>query len=207
MVLLNLGAETHVCKIFILSLRLPRQRTLLCHAVGRYYAIYITLIEFTNRLQTPDHEDLIFLIAQVTLSRWLRHNVGRVGSSEGNCSSCHLYSSGHYWWTLKLPGVLSIRKKDIRFAFLSSFISITCDLYLTFSCKREFPTKRCWNIANPLASRPCFLQNILAGLKTKECFLNGSNGKDLLKFYATIDEFVWKIRDVIVSTVNFETSQ
>lgn len=36
---------------------------------------------------------------------------------------------------LELPGVLCIRKKDVRFAFLSSFIRVTCDVYLTFSCK------------------------------------------------------------------------
>lgn len=100
-------------------------------------------------------------IVQVTLSRWLMHSVGRVASSGGNCASCPLYSSGHYWWALKLPGVLCIRKKGVEFAYLRSFIRVTCDLYLTFSCKREFPTKRCWNTASPLALRPCFLQNIL----------------------------------------------
>lgn len=96
---------------------------------------------------------------------------------------------------LELPGVLCIRKKDVRFAFLSSFIRVTCDVYLTFSCKWKVPLKRCWIIASPLVSRPCSLQNILAGLYAKECFLNDSSGKDLLKIYVAIHEFVWKIRD------------
>lgn len=133
-------------------------------------------------------------IVQVTSSRWLLHNVGRVASSGGNYASCPLYSSGHYGWALKLPGVLCIGKKGVKFAYLSHFIRVTCDLYLAFSFRREFPTKRCWDIAGPLALRPCFLKTRWLGFKPKNEFLNGSNGKDLLTFYVTIDDCVWKNR-------------
>lgn len=110
-------------------------------------------------------------------SRRFVHSIGKVGSPEGNCGCCPLCSVGHYQWALKLSGASCIRKTDVKFAFLGSFIRVTWDLYLAFSCKREFPTKRFWNPASPLASRPCFLQNILAGLETKECSLKESNGK------------------------------
>lgn len=71
----------------------------------------------------------------------VKRKVGRVGSSEGNCVCCPLYSFGHYWWALKLPEVLCLRKKDVKFAFLSSFVRLTCDLYLTLSCNRV-PNKK-----------------------------------------------------------------
>ena len=130
----------------------------------------------------------------MTLSRWLMCNVGRVRSSEGNYACCPLYSSAHYRRALKHPGVLCIRKKDVKFAFLSSFIRVTCDLYLIFCCNRV-PNKKTLEHSQSIIIEAMLSSEHSGWALNQRMLFKWQQWKRFVKFCVTIDEFVWKNRD------------